>query len=220
MNSILKARMCLPIAAMFLTSAFAASSTQVPFSGSVQGQEADVLQGNPPDMILVNGSLAGVATLLGRFTLTYDLRVSLPASSSTGSAQLIAANGDMIFTAIVGQAEPVLDTPGLLRIVEINTITGGTASRVLRGASLWNAWGIRQQASLPVRSTGRLLPRVQRTDNLTQIHGVRKRSSNHPMARIALTPDAQPQSPNFYGSGAWPLRRIRPGKRGSTPRYI
>jgi hypothetical protein len=77
-------------------------------------------------MILVNGSLAGVATLLGRFTLTYNLTVSLPASSSTGSAQLVAANGDMIFTTIVGQAEPVLDTPGLLRIVEINTITGGT----------------------------------------------------------------------------------------------
>ena len=126
MNSILKTRMWLPIAAMCLTSAFAAPSTQVPFSGSVQGQETDVLQGNPPAMILVNGSLAGVATLLGRFTLTYNLTVSLPASSSTGSAQLIAANGDMIFTTIVGQAEPVLDTPGLLRIVEINTITGGT----------------------------------------------------------------------------------------------
>ena len=38
---------------------------------------------------------------------------------------MIAANGDSIFTTIVGQGQPT-DTPGVNRIAEINTITGGT----------------------------------------------------------------------------------------------
>jgi len=51
--------------------------------------------------------------------------VNLASDSGIGSAQLIAANGDSIFTTIVGQGEPT-DIPGVNRIVEINTITGGT----------------------------------------------------------------------------------------------
>jgi hypothetical protein len=120
---------CLPMAAMLLTMTIAGpatAGTQVPFSGSVHGQETDLFQGNPPNQILVDGNLTGLATHLGRLTLTYQVTVSLPAGSSTGSAQLVAANGDMIFTTIVGQGEPVPGTPGVSRIVEINTITGGT----------------------------------------------------------------------------------------------
>ena len=52
--------------------------------------------------------------------------MALPASSSIGSAQLVAANGDIIFTSIIGQATAVPDTPDLERIVEYYTITGGT----------------------------------------------------------------------------------------------
>ena len=43
-----------------------------------------------------------------------------------GSARLVAANGDMLFTTIVAQGTPDPDTPGVQRIVEIHTITGGT----------------------------------------------------------------------------------------------
>jgi hypothetical protein len=57
--------------------------------------------------------------------MTYKVTVSLPAGTSTGSAELTAANGDVIFTTLVGLGVPT-DTPGLDRIVEINTITGGT----------------------------------------------------------------------------------------------
>ena len=129
MKTSMKTSIYLPMAAMFLTAALvgpaAAAEKQVPFSGSVQGNETDVFQGPPPGSLLVDGSVTGIATHLGRCTLTYKVTVNLLAGSSTGFAQLIAANGDSIFTTIVGQGEPT-DTPGIARIVEINTITGGT----------------------------------------------------------------------------------------------
>lgn len=129
MKTIMKTSIYLPMAAMFLTAALvgpaAAADKQVPFSGSVQGNETDVFQGPPPGSLLVDGSVTGIATHLGRFTLTYKVTVNLLAGSSTGFAELIAANGDSIFTTIVGQGDPT-DTPGIASIVEINTITGGT----------------------------------------------------------------------------------------------
>lgn len=94
------------------------------FSGFVQGQENDTLQGNPPEKILVDGSLPGLATNLGRCTLKYNLTVSLPAGSSTGTGQLVAENGDTINTTVIGRGAEI--APGLSRIVEHNTITGGT----------------------------------------------------------------------------------------------
>jgi hypothetical protein len=81
--------------------------------------------GNPPQEISVRGTVTGLATHLGRFRLDYIVTVSLPKSSSTGSAEL-TADGDKIFTTIVGQGVAVPDIPGLTRIVEFNTITGGT----------------------------------------------------------------------------------------------
>ena len=123
----------LAVAAMFLTGALAGpvvaagkgEKKQVPFSGSVQGRENDVFQGPPPGTLLVDGNGKGIATHLGRFTLAWSVTVNLANGTGTGSAQLIAANGDIIYTTLVGQAEPT-DTPGVNRIVEINTITGGT----------------------------------------------------------------------------------------------
>jgi hypothetical protein len=73
----------------------------------------------------VDGSGTGIATHLGRFTVTWEVTVNLVDRSGVGSFHFIAANGDSIFTEIVGQAEST-DTPGVSRIVEINTITGGT----------------------------------------------------------------------------------------------
>jgi hypothetical protein len=140
MKTNMKTNFCLRSAAILLTLVFArlaAAQTQVPFSGSLQGQETDTTQGNPPQQILVDGTVkgfgggfiegqTGAAIRVGRFTLHYKVTVSLPAGSSTGSAELTAKNGDMITTTIVGQGEPVAGIPGLNRIVEINTITGGT----------------------------------------------------------------------------------------------
>jgi len=44
----------------------AAAQTQVPFSGSLQGQERDRLQGNPPQQILVDGTVKGVEPALSK----------------------------------------------------------------------------------------------------------------------------------------------------------
>jgi hypothetical protein len=128
MKTSIKSSIYLPMAGMFLTLALtgpAAAQKQVPVRGSVQGSEIDVFQGPPPGTLAVDGSLTGVATQLGQLTLTYELTVNLANGSATGSAELIAANGDIIFTTIVGQGEPT-DTPDINHIVEINTITDGT----------------------------------------------------------------------------------------------
>jgi hypothetical protein len=129
MNAIKKTSIYGAMAAMFLTVALAgtaAAKQEVPFHGSIQGVEIDIPQGGPPPTSLsVNGSATGIATHLGRFTATYQVSVDLSNGSGIGSLQLIAANGDQIFTTLVGQGTPT-GTPGINRIVEVNTITGGT----------------------------------------------------------------------------------------------
>ena len=121
-----KSSIYLAMAAMFVTLALAspaAAKKQVPFHGSIQGVEIDVVQ--PPATLLVDGSGTGIATQLGRFTVTYEVTVDLSDGSGIGSLQFIAANGDSIFTELLGQGTPT-GTPGINHIVEINTITGGT----------------------------------------------------------------------------------------------
>jgi hypothetical protein len=129
MNAIKKTSIYGATAAMCLTVALAgtaAAKQEVPFHGSIQGVEIDIPQGGPPPTSLsVNGSATGIATHLGRFTATYQVSVDLSNGSGIGSLQLIAANGDQIFTTLVGQGTPT-GTPGINRIVEVNTITGGT----------------------------------------------------------------------------------------------
>ena len=117
------------IAALILTAGLAvpaAAQQLVPFNGAMQGHEIDTPQGGPPPTtVLADGSVRGIATLVGEFSLDYRLTVNLADGTAKGSAQLIAANGDSIFTTIVGSSEPS-GTPGVLSITEINTITGGT----------------------------------------------------------------------------------------------
>lgn len=121
-----KSSIYLAMAAMLVTLALAgpaAAKKQVPFQGSIQGVEIDVVQ--PPATLSVDGSGAGIATQLGRFTVTYEVMVDLSDGSGVGSLQFIAANGDSIFTELLGQGTPT-GTPGISHIVEFNTITGGT----------------------------------------------------------------------------------------------
>jgi hypothetical protein len=125
MNTILKSLLGLHMTAMFLTVVLAgpaAAKNQVPFHGSLQGVESGEVQGTT---LVVEGSGTGIATHLGRFTVTWDVTVNLLNGSGSGSFHFIAANGDSLFTEGVGQAEPT-DTPGVILIVEINTIAGGT----------------------------------------------------------------------------------------------
>ena len=128
MNTLLRSNMYLPMAAMILT-AFAVPTTaqnRVPFAGSIQGQEIDTPQGGPPPTtLIVDGSATGIASLMGQFSFTYQDTVNLANGTATGSAHLIAANGDSIYTTIAGSSE-MTATPGVASITEINTITGGT----------------------------------------------------------------------------------------------
>ena len=128
MNILLRVRMYLPVAAMILTAfaAPAAAKDQVPFKGFIQGYEIDTPQGGPPPTTLnVSGSATGIGTHVGQFSFTYHLTVTLANGTATGSAQLIAANGDSIYSTVAGSSEPTA-TPGVASITEINTITGGT----------------------------------------------------------------------------------------------
>jgi hypothetical protein len=129
MNTITRSSIYLPIAAMILTAVLtvpAAAQKQVPFKGAIQGSEIDTpLGGPPPTTLSVDGSVKGIATHVGTFSLTYKLTVNLADGTATGFAQLIAANGDSIYTTILGQGVET-DTPGVASITEINTITGGT----------------------------------------------------------------------------------------------
>jgi len=128
-KSVMKASISLAVAAMLLTAALAVPVTaqkQVPFKGSLQGHETDTPQGGPPPTTLsVDGSATGIATHVGQFSFTYQLTVNLANGTATGSARLIAANGDSVFTTIAGSSE-LTTTPGVVSITEINTITGGT----------------------------------------------------------------------------------------------
>ena len=134
MKTDIQTNTCLRSAALFLAIAIAglaAADTLVPFNASFQGHEIDQPQppGGPPQQLLVDGTVTGIATHLGRFTMHYNLTVNNPLgpiSPSAGSAQLTAANGDMIFTTIVGQGVPADGMPGFAHITEHNTITGGT----------------------------------------------------------------------------------------------
>lgn len=128
MKTIMKMCIYLPVAAVLFTTALASSAAAqkpVPFSGSLQGHETDIFQGPPPGTLDVNGNGSGIATHIGQFSVTWQLTVNLEDGTATGSFRFIAANGDAIDTTIAGSSEPT-DTPGVVRITEINAITGGT----------------------------------------------------------------------------------------------
>ena len=59
-------------------------------------------------MIYVDASGGGYATHLGRFTVSYEVEVTLPAVG-VGTAIFTAANGDLLFTEFTGQSEPTAD---------------------------------------------------------------------------------------------------------------
>ena len=102
----------------------AAAEKQTPIKGSLQGVEIAEVQF---PKLFVDGSGSGNATHLGRFTLAYELEVDLLTLpiESFGSSVFTAANGDSLFTDIIGLATPT-ENADVVSIVEVHTITGGT----------------------------------------------------------------------------------------------
>ena len=99
-----------------------ANMTRLPFNGSVQSTETSVTV-FPTMSGTATGS--GNATQLGSFTIRYQVEISLLDLSTTEAAQFSGTNGDSLRAEAVGQATENR-TPGMLNVVDIYKITGGT----------------------------------------------------------------------------------------------
>jgi hypothetical protein len=112
------------LAILVVGTTFAASARkQLPFKGSLEAVETH--QPNLPT-VFVTATGSGEATQLGRYTVSYQVTVNVQTGAGTGlSAEFVAANGDSLFAEGSGQATPT-ETPGVMKIVETYTITGGT----------------------------------------------------------------------------------------------
>jgi hypothetical protein len=125
MKNITKTIAYLQMTALFLTASLAslvAAENEKPFRGSIQAVETLDVQF---PTLFSHGSGTGQATHLGRFAVTYEFEINIPAATGTGPAHFVAANGDSVLTEVTGQAYPTAD-PDLSFIVETHTITGGT----------------------------------------------------------------------------------------------
>ena len=112
-----------------LVAAFAVSlasvsalAAETPFKGKVNAVET-VEVAFPTLSVTRNGT--GTATYLGKFTEHITLQVNIPTGHATGVATFTAANGDTLTATVDGQGTPTT-TPGVVSIVEVYTITGGT----------------------------------------------------------------------------------------------
>jgi hypothetical protein len=124
MKTITKTIMYLQMTALCLTAALAGRAVadeQSPFKGSIQGVEIADVQF---PKLFVDGSGSGKATHLGRFTMTYELEVDLLTHETFGSSLFTAANGDSVFTDIIGLGTPTAN-PDVVSVEEAHTITGG-----------------------------------------------------------------------------------------------
>jgi hypothetical protein len=120
-----KLRMFWPVAAVLVAgvvAAPAAAKEQVPFMGAMQGHDTDTGFTNTTVTVLTMGT--GIGTLVGQFSFTQTVTVEFATGHDTGSAQWFAANGDSISTTITGSGVAI--EPGLFKIEEVHTITGGT----------------------------------------------------------------------------------------------
>ncbi|HVK17666.1 MAG TPA: hypothetical protein VM533_12020 [Fimbriiglobus sp.] len=101
----------------------AAAAEGVPFKGSLEG---DVTRTPIDDTrVGVDIDADGTATMLGKFTLEVPHVVDTTTRTATGYFHFVAADGSTLTAEFSGQAGPS-DVPGVVRIVEVATITGGT----------------------------------------------------------------------------------------------
>ena len=109
--------------AVSLASVVSAVAAETPFKGTVNAVET--VEVVPPTTLSVTRVGTGTATYLGKFTEHITLQVDIPTGHATGAATFTAANGDTLTATVDGQGTPTT-TPGVVSIVEVYTITGGT----------------------------------------------------------------------------------------------
>lgn len=100
----------------------ATKMNRLPFNGTVESTETSVTV-FPTMSATATGS--GNAIQLGAFTIHYQVEISLLDLSSTETAQFNGTNGDSLRAEAVGQATENR-TPGMLNVIGIYKITGGT----------------------------------------------------------------------------------------------
>ena len=107
--------------ALLASVAVSATAADTPFKGKVGAVETGTVVG--PTRFLVRDG-GGTATHLGKYTEHITMQINLPTRHSMGAATFTAANGDTLNATVEGQATPA--SPGVLSIVEVYSITGGT----------------------------------------------------------------------------------------------
>jgi hypothetical protein len=108
--------------AVALASVVSAVAAETPFKGTFSG--VDTGQTVFP-IRSINREGTGTATYLGKYTSHLTAQINVLTGHATGAATFTAANGDTLTTTVDGQASPTT-TPGVLSVVEVYTITGGT----------------------------------------------------------------------------------------------
>jgi hypothetical protein len=109
------------VVASSLFVASVAAGTDVPIQGTLEGSEQGV---NNFPIRTVTGSATGNANHLGLYMVTYINQVHMVTLYGTGTATFVAANGDILFTDVVGQG--TLIAPTIVSVAGTYTITGGT----------------------------------------------------------------------------------------------
>jgi hypothetical protein len=99
-----------------------AVAAETPFKGTFNGVETGETA-FPIRSVTREG--AGTATYLGKYTSHLTAQINLLTAHATGAETFTAANGDTLTTTVEGQATPTT-TPGVISVVEVYTITGGT----------------------------------------------------------------------------------------------
>jgi hypothetical protein len=107
--------------ALLASVAVSATAAVTPLKGKVDAVETGTVVG--PTRFLVRDG-GGTATHLGKYTEHITMQINLPTRHSMGAATFTAANGDTLTATVEGQATPA--SPGVLSIIEVYTITGGT----------------------------------------------------------------------------------------------
>ena len=107
--------------ALLANVAVSATAAETPFKGKVNAVETGTIVG--PTRFLVRDG-GGTATQLGKYTEHITMQINLPTRHSMVAATFTAANGDTLTATVEGQATPA--SPGVLSIVEVYSITGGT----------------------------------------------------------------------------------------------
>ena len=100
------------------------AAEELPFKGTLQAVETHEFD-FPNQTLFVTGNGSGNATQLGRYSVAYNVTVSLVSGGGPASIRLEAANGDALFATGFGQGTPTA-IADVSMIVETYTITDGT----------------------------------------------------------------------------------------------